>query len=177
MTTSNNFNASVGFSQGASYVPQEYQVLYLELGGNLMTEVQSITVMRTDGGADVATLCRDYAGRVKGAAKADVTFKGVVPFNPTDVTGPAFANGGMTIGAGTAGSGGAAPAGTQLDAAMLTSINQYGNAPVKFTILVGNPEAQQLVFLGFIHELTVDSSVGKPTDFTCRASGQFTLFG
>ena len=154
----------------SSFTPQEYQVLYLEVGGNLMTEVQSITVMRTDGGADVETLARDYAGRVKGAAKADITFKGVIPYSPTDTGGLGFSSGGMIAGA-APGAGA-----TQLDQTMLTSINQYGNQPVQFTIMVGSPAVQQLVFKGFVHEMTVDAAVGKPADFTCRASGQFSVF-
>jgi hypothetical protein len=155
-----------------SFTPQEYQVLYLQIGGNLMTEVQSITVMRTDGGADVETLARDYAGRVKGAAKANITFKGVIPYNPQDTGGIGFASGGMTAGA--------SPGGTQsppLDLTILSSINGNNSQPVQFTIMIGSPAVQQLIFKGYISEMTVDSAVGKPADFTCKASGQFSVFG
>lgn len=149
-----------------SYVPQEYQVLYLTVNDSLMTEVQSVNVVRTDGGADVETLVRDYAGRVKGAAKADITVRGVIPYQPTDTGGQAFSAGGMTVGGGQ-----------QLDATMLTGSNQNSNLPVKFIIQVGSPAAQQLIFKGFIHNLTIDSAVGKQADFTFQASGQFSLFG
>ena len=149
-----------------SYVPQEYQVLYLSVDGNLQTEVQSINVVRTDGGADVETLVRDYAGRVKGAAKADITVRGVIPYEPTDTGGAAFSSGGMVKGGGQ-----------QLDATMLTGSNQNSNLPVSFLIQVGSPAAQQLIFKGFIHSLTVDAAVGKQADFTFQASGQFSLFG
>jgi hypothetical protein len=168
-----------GFTNGPAFSPQEYQTLFLEIGGTLMTEVQSISVVRTDGGADVMTLARDYAGRVKGAAKADVTFKGVVPYNPQgDVTGAGFQNGGMMAGAASGGSvlSGFQNGLTPLDQTMLTSINTYGAQPVQFAILVGSPAVQQLVFKGYIHEITVDASIGKPTDFTCKASGQFSIF-
>lgn len=149
----------------ASYVPQEFQVLYLQVNGNLMSEVQSINVVRTDGGADVETLVRDYAGRVKGAAKADITVRGVIPYAPTDTGGQAFSSGGMVVGGGQ-----------QLDQTMLTGLNANANAPVQFIVQVGSPAAQQLMFKGFIHSLTVDVSVGKQADFTFQASGQFSVF-
>ncbi len=148
-----------------SYVPQEYQVLYLTVDDLLMTEVQSINVVRTDGGADVETLVRDYAGRVKGAAKADITVRGVIPYAPTDTGGQAFSSGGMVVGGGQ-----------QLDQTMLTGLNANSNAPVQFIVQVGSPAAQQLMFKGFIHSLTVDVSVGKQADFTFQASGQFSTF-
>lgn len=152
----------------ASYVPQEYQVLYLTVNDALMTEVQSINVVRTDGGADVETLVRDYAGRVKGAAKADITVRGVIPYQPNDTGGQGFSAGGMTVGGGQ-----------QLDQTMLTGGGTNTNAflPVKFIIQIGSPLAQQLIFKGFIHNFTVDSAVGKQADFTFQASGQFATFG
>lgn len=158
----------------SAFSPQEYQVMYLSIGQNLLTEVQSINVVRTDGGADVQTLVRDYGGRVKGAAKADITFKGVIPYIPTDTGGgggEGFSSAGMLAGAAP----GAGPA--QLDATILTSINQYSNQPVQFAVQIGNPAAQTLSFKGFIHQMTVDVSVGKQADFTCMASGEFAIFG
>lgn len=150
-----------------AYVPQEYQILYLSVDGNLLTEIQSINVVRTDGGADVETLVRDYAGRVKGAAKADITVRGVIPYMPTDTGGQAFSSGGMVTGAGI-----------QLDQTILTGINQNANKPVSFLVQIGaNPAAQQMLFQGFIHNLTIDVSVGKQADFTFQASGQFSVFG
>lgn len=154
----------------ASYVPQEYQVLYLSMGGVLQTEVQSVNLVRTDGGADVETLVRDYAGRVKGAAKADITVRGVIPYEPNDTGGAAFSSGGMMVGASQNG-----PAG-QIDQTMLTGLNSYGNQPVTFLLQVGSPSAQQIMFKGFIHSMTVDSAVGKQADFTFQASGQFSIF-
>jgi hypothetical protein len=154
----------------SSFIGQEFQVLYLSLGQNLMTEVQSINVMRTDGGADVETLARDWAGRVKGAAKAVISAKGVIPYAPPDTGGVGFASGGMVAGA-APGAGA-----TQMDLTMLTSLNGYSNQPVQFTIAIGNPAVQQLVFKGFISEFTVDSAVGKQADFSFKASGQFSTF-
>lgn len=149
-----------------AYVPQEYQIMYLSVDGNLLTEVQSINVVRTDGGADVETLVRDYAGRVKGAAKADITVRGVIPYEPTDTGGAGFSSGGMVTGGGQ-----------QFDSVMLTGANGNSNKPVSFLVQLGFPAAQQLLFQGFIHSLTVDTAVGKQADFTFQASGQFSLFG
>jgi hypothetical protein len=149
-----------------SFVPQEYQVMYLTINDRQQSQVQSITVMRTDGGADVATLARDYSGRVKGAAKADITVKGVIPYKPTDETGAAFSSTGIVEGGGN-----------QLDQTMLTSQNTNSNQPVKFIVQVGSPAAQQLIFKGFIHTMTVDSAVGKQSDFSFQASGSFSIFG
>lgn len=151
-----------------AYVPQEYQIMYLSIDGNLMTEVQSINVVRTDGGADVETLVRDYAGRVKGAAKADITVKGVIPYKPGDTAGAGFSSGGMVTGPGI-----------QLDQTMLTGANDpsQANKPVSFLVQIGFPQAQQMLFQGYIHSFTVDVSVGKQADFTFQASGQFSVFG
>lgn len=148
------------------YVGQEFTCSYLSINDNLMTEVQSIRVTRTDGGSDVETLVRDYAGRVKGAAKATINISGVVPYLPPDTGGAAFASGGMVAGGGV-----------QLDATMLTSLNQNGNQPIKFVVAVGQPAAQQLVFKGYISEVVVDTAVGKQTNFSLTASGTFALFG
>ncbi len=153
-----------------AFTPQEYQCLYLSIGANLQTEVQSINVVRTDGGADVETLARDYAGRVKGAAKAMISVKGVIPYEPTDTGGEGFSSGGMLVGA-APGTGAA-----QLDQTILTGLNGYSNQPVSFIVQIGNPAAQQLVFKGFISELTVDTAVGKQADFSFKASGAFALF-
>ena len=168
--------ADQGFTSGPAFSPQEYQTLFLEIGGTLMTEVQKITIVRTDGGADVMTLARDYAGRVKGAAKADITFNGVVPYKPSDVGGYGFDNQGMMAGPPSGGPANAyQPGQTPLDQTMLTSLNSYNNQPVQFAILIGpDTSAGYLVFKGFIHEITVDAAVGKPTDFSCKASGQFS---
>lgn len=147
-------------------IPQEYQILYLQVDGNYLTEVQSITVNRTDGGSDVETLVRDYAGRVKGSAKADITVRGVIPYDPTDQDGEGFSSGGMITGNQV-----------QLDQTMLSALNQNSNKPVQFVVDIGYPHVQQLFFKGFIHGFTVDVAVGKQSNFTFTASGQFSVFG
>ena len=147
------------------FVPQEYTPLYVSIDDQPLTEVQSITINRMDGGATVETLMREWAGRVKGAAKAEVTLKGVIPYAPTDTGGVGFSAGGMTVGGGV-----------QLDAAMLTSLNQNGNVPVKFAIAIGSPPVQQLIFKGYITSINVDAAIGKQSDFTVSAEGQFQLF-
>ncbi len=147
------------------FTPQEYQVGYLTIDDNLMTEVESIKVNRTDGGADVATLVRDYGGRLKGAAMAHITLSGVVPYMPTDTGGSAFDSGGMVTGNGI-----------QLDNTMLTGLNGNSNQPIKFIVSIGQPAAQKLVFKGFISDIEVDIAVGKPVTFTAVASGSFSSF-
>ena len=74
---------------------QEYQVGYLSFDDNLNTEVVSFDIDLTDGGEDVKTLMRGYAGRVKGAAMCSLNFTGVVPYAPTDTGGVGLASGGM----------------------------------------------------------------------------------
>lgn len=148
----------------SAFTPQEYHVLFLTIDDNLLTEVQSINMTRTDGGADVETLVRNYGGRVKGSAKADITVRGVIPYMPTDQTGSGFASQGMVTGGGV-----------QLDQTMLSGLNQNSNKPVKFIIMIGNPAAQQLIFKGFIHTMTIDVATGKQADFTFSASGEFTV--
>ena len=155
----------MGIPVTSPFTPQEFQILYLSIDDNLLTEVQSINVVRTDGGADVETLVREYGGRVKGSAKADITVKGVIPYKPTDTGGVGFSSGGMVTGNGV-----------QLDQTILSSLNQNGNKPVKFIIAIGQPAAQQLTFKGFIHSMTVDVATGKQADFTFAASGQFETF-
>jgi hypothetical protein len=147
------------------FTPQEYQILFLSIDDNLMTEVQSISIMRTDGGADVETLVREYGGRVKGSAKAELTVKGVVPYQPTDVGGVGFSSGGMVTGNGV-----------QLDQIILSNLNQNASQPVKFTIALGNPAVQKLFFKGFAYNINLDVSTGKQVDFSFQASGQFTTF-
>lgn len=147
------------------YVQQEFQVLYMKIDHNLMTEVQSISISRTDGGADVETLVRDIAGRVKGAAKSTINFSGVVPYLPPDTGGNGFDSGGMVTGKGV-----------QLDATILSNLNQNGNLPVQFIIMLGNPAAQKLFFKGFINTINTDVAVGKQVNFSCVATGSFSTF-
>src|ERR1700692_4426014 len=89
-----------GIQPTSQYVGQEFQTSYLSINDNLMTEAQTIRVTRTDGGASVETLVRDWAGRVKGAAKATISISGVVPYLPPDTGGSAFSSGGMVVGGG-----------------------------------------------------------------------------
>jgi hypothetical protein len=147
------------------FTPQEYQILYLSIDDNDLTEIQSINVMRTDGGQDVETLVREYGGRVKGSAKAEISVKGVIPYKPTDTGGMGFASGGMVTGNGV-----------QLENTILSNLNQNSNAPVKFIVKIGQPAAQQLIFKGFIYSMTIDVSTGKQADFDFKASGQFQTF-
>jgi hypothetical protein len=147
------------------FVPQEFQVLYLKIDDNVMTEIQSINVSRTDGGADVETLVRNYGGRVKGSAMAKISVRGVIPYQPTDTGGSGFSSGGMVTGSGV-----------QLDQTILTGLNGNGNLPVKFTIMIGQPAAQKLIFKGFISDITVDVATGKQADFNFNASGEFSIF-
>jgi hypothetical protein len=148
------------------FVPQEYQVLYVALNDNWLTEVQSLTVNRSDGGAEAVTLNRGWAGRVKGAEKTMVTLKGIIPYAPTDQAGEGFNSAGMLVGNG----------GSQMDATMLTALNQNGNQPIKFTVAIGSPAVQQLIFKGFVMSVDVDVAVGKQADWTINAEGQFSLF-
>lgn len=149
----------------SAFTPQEYQILYLQIDGNLQTEVQSVNVSRTDGGADVETLVRNYAGRVKGSAKAMISIKGVIPYNPTDQTGAGFSSTGLT-----------ANPGVQLDQTMLTGLNSNSNKPIQFIVSIGSPSVQNLTFKGFINTFDVDVSVGKQSDFTITATGEFGTF-
>jgi hypothetical protein len=154
----------------SSFISQEWQVMYLSLGQNLMTEVEAFDLDRTDGGKDIKTLCRDYAGRSKGAAMAEFSAKGFIPYAPPDTGGVGFASGGLVVGA-APGAGS-----TQLDATMLTSQNGYSNQPVSFAIGLGNPAVQQLVFKGFIKSIKISSAVGNGAEFSFTASGSFSIF-
>lgn len=152
----------------SQYTPQEYQQLYVKIDNRLQTEVQSITITRTDGGADVTTMVKDYAGRVKGAAMASGTMKGVIPYEMTDASGGGavgFSSAGITTGEGI-----------QMDQTILSNQNQNGNQPVTFIILIGQPAAQKLVFSGYIHDITIDSTVGKQADWSATFSGSYSLF-
>jgi hypothetical protein len=146
------------------YVGQKYQPSFIAVDNNFLTEVQSITLNRVDGGETVKTIMRGWAGIVTGAAMTTGTMKGAVPYQPTDVTGPGFANQGMITGKGY-----------QLDATMLTQMNQNGNTPLTFLIAIGQPAAQQLVFKGFIRSVDMDYTVGGQINFSCNFEGNFTL--
>ena len=145
-------------------VPQEYTPLYVQINGTFLSEAQSVTINRMDGGASVETFGREWAGRVKGAPKAEVSIKGVIPYFPTDQSGEGFAAQGMTA------------AGTQLDQTMLTSLNGNGNAPVSFIISIGWPAAQQLIFQGYVISINVDAAIGKQSDFSIQCEGKFSVF-
>lgn len=152
----------------AQYTPQEYDKLYCKLDNRLQTEAQSIQLTRTDGGADVTTIVKDYAGRQKGAAMATFTIKAVIPYIMSDASG-----GG---GAGFSSAGIVTGGGLQLDQTMLTGQNQNSNLPVAFQINIGQPAAQKLVCVGFIHQIVIDYADGKQADVTFTGSGSFSVF-
>src|ERR1019366_9427092 len=147
------------------FIPQEYTPLYVQVGGKYLTEVQSLTLNRMDGGAPVETRMRGWAGRVMGAPKSEATLKGVIPYFPTDDSGQGFDTGGMT-----------SNTGLQLDETMLTAYNLTQGQPIQFIFQVGSPAAQQAIFLGYITSINVDAAIGKQSDFTVTAEGQFAIF-
>ena len=147
------------------YVQQAYQVAYLTIGGNLMTEVDSVDISTTDGGEDIKTLVRGLAGRVGGAAMTTLNFSGSVPYLPTDTGGQGFDSGGLVQ------TGPNGP--TQLDQTMLTNLNTNSATPVSMLLTLGNPGAQFYRFSGQINSGKVSSSVGKRTQFSFSATGTF----
>ncbi len=155
-------------SQTPPYVQQAYQVMYLTIGGNLQTEVDSIDVTTTDGGEDIKTLVRGLAGRVGGAAMTTINFSGSVPYLPTDTGGAGFDSGGMTqVGPNGAG---------QLDQTMLTNLNTNSATPVNMLLTIGNPAAQQYQFSGQINSGKFSSTVGKRMQYSFSATGQFSIW-
>ena len=145
---------------------QEYQVSYLSFDDNCPnTEVESFEVDVVDGGDDIKTLMRGYAGRVKGAAMASLNFSGALPYAPTDTGGVGMDSGGMVTGKGV-----------PLDQTMLTNYNTNNDLPVKFIMALGFPHVQQLVFKGNITNLKYSSAVGRPTTFTGTATGTFNVW-
>lgn len=147
------------------YVQQRYQVQYLQVDGNLMTEVDTIDITTTDGGEDIKTLVRGLAGRTGGAAMTTLSFSGSVPYLPTDTGGAGFDSGGMVSGKGV-----------QLDQTMLTNLNQNGGQPVQFIVFIGNPAAQKGYFDGQINSVRTNVSVGKRITFTMNATGTFFTY-
>src|ERR1017187_370972 len=147
------------------FLPQEYQPIYILIGGKYLTEVQSVTLNRSDGGARVETLNRGWAGRVLGAPMSEFTVKGVVPYAPTDQGGQGFDTDSMTTNSGL-----------QLDETMLTSFNLTVGSPITICFQIGSPSVQQAQFLGYITSINIDGAIGKQIDFTCSGEGQFTIF-
>jgi hypothetical protein len=144
---------------------QEYSISYFSFDDNLNTELESFDVDLTDGGEDVKTLMRGYAGRVPGAAMCSGNFAGVLPYAPTDTGGVGTQSGGMVTGNGVT-----------LPETMLTAFNANNNLPVKFIMQLGSPAVQQLVFKGNITSLKFGSAVGKATTFSGTLSGCFNIF-
>jgi len=154
-------------SNPAAYVGQTYTPLYVSLNGTPNTEVQKISVKRSDGGAPAETIMRGWAGRFSGAPKATCTLSGLVPNTPQagdSTTGSGFNNSGMTAG------------GISLDQTMLTFLNATNNTPVSFLIQIGGNKAQQLAFKGYVIDIDVDYSLGGQTTFNCQVEGNFSTF-
>lgn len=149
---------------------QEYQVGYLSFDDNPNTEVESFDIDVTDGGEDVKTLMRGYAGRVKGAAMATLNFTGAIPYVPTDTGGTGMGSGGMVTG------GNSANGSVPLDQTMLTNYNQNNDLPVKFTVNLGSPSVQQLVFKGNITTMKYAAAVGNVFKFSGTATGTFNVW-
>ncbi len=152
----------------SQYVPSDYQKLYCKINNRLQTELQSLTITRTDGGVDVTTTVKDYAGRQKGPAKATGTMKGVVPYILTDSSGGGgvgFSSAGIVTGNGL-----------QLDQTLLTGQNQNANLPITILVLIGQPAAQKLAVQGYITEITVDYADGKILEYTAQFSGSYSTF-
>jgi hypothetical protein len=149
---------------------QEYQVGYLSFDDNPNTEVESFDIEVTDGGEDVKTLMRGYAGRVKGAAMASLNFTGSIPYAPSDTPGVGLSTTGMITGGN--GQNGAVP----LDQTMLTNYNQNNDLPVKFTVNLGSPAVQQLVFKGNITNMRYAVAVGNVFKFSGTATGTFNIW-
>jgi hypothetical protein len=150
------------------YVQQRYQVMYLTIGGNLQTEVDSADIATTDGGEDIKTLVRGLAGRVGGAAMTTLNFTGSVPYLPTDTGGAGLQSGGMLQ---------VGPNGpVQLDQTMLTNLNANSGAPVNILLSLGNPGAQTYSFSGQINSAKYSTSVGRRTQFSFSATGTFAIW-
>ena len=156
--------------QTSLYVPSAYQKLFCQLGNNLQTEVQSISLTRVDGGARATTMVKGYAGRTMGAPVSTGTLRGIVPYVLTDSSGGGgvgFGSAGITIGG----------AFLQIDQSMLTNYNQNLSLPVSILIQIGQPAAQQIVVVGYFTDMMIDSADGKNLDFTANFEGTFNVFG
>lgn len=145
------------------FLPQEFQVMFMKIGQQQQSFIQSIDISRTDGGADVETLALGYAGRVQGAAKTTINCSGIVPYAITN--GGGFSTPGMQL-----------ANGLQIDQTMLTAYNGQGNIPVSFIISIGQPAAQKLTFSGYISEIKTSVSVGKQINYSFMATGSFSTF-
>lgn len=146
---------------------QEYTLSYLTFGSaNVNSEVESFDIDLTDGGEDVKTIARGYAGRVPGAAMCSLNFSGVMPYQPTDSSGVGTLNQGM-LADGT----------TPLDQTMLNAhTNNYNMAPLQFIMSLGAPAVQQLIFKGNITSMKYAAGIGKATTFSGTATGTFAVF-
>lgn len=145
-----------------NFTPQEFQVMFMKIGQEQQSFIQSIDITRMDGGADVETLALGYAGRVQGAAKTTINCSGIVPYG-------APGNGGFSV-------PGMTNQGTQLDATMLTPLNGQSNIPVNFIISIGQPAAQKLVFSGYISDIKTSVQVGRQINYSFTATGSFNVF-
>ena len=149
--------------QTPPFVAQEFQVLFMKIGNQQQSFIQSIDITRTDGGADIKTLALGWAGRVQGAAMASISCSGVVPYSPDN--GGGFSTPGMNL-----------ANGNQLDQTMLTGWNTNSNLPVQFIVSIGQPAAQKCSFTGYISEIKTSVSVGNQISYSFVASGSFSVF-
>lgn len=150
------------------YTPSVYQKLFVKLDNRLQTEVQSVSMHRTDGGATVTTTVKGWAGVAVGAPMCTGVIKGVIPYVLTDASGGGgvgFSSAGIVTGKGI-----------QLDQTMLSNSNTNLDLPISIIISIGQPAAQQIAILGFIRTLDIDYADGKIADFTANYEGQFSTF-
>jgi hypothetical protein len=152
---------------------QDYQLMYLTFGDSNTpsTEIESFDIDLTDGGEDVKTLVKGYAGRCGGAAMCTLNFSGAVPYMPKDSAGVGTENAGMTVSQ-SAGN----LSGVTLEHTMLSPLNTTGNTPITFVAQIGKTKAQQLLFKGQIGTLKFSTGVGKAATFSGTATGTFSVF-
>jgi hypothetical protein len=144
-----------------------YKLGYIAFDGNVNDQMESFDISVVDGGEDVKTLMRGYAGRIAGAAMATLSFNGAIPAATPDVGGAGFNSLGMVTGQGV-----------PLDQTMLTNYNANNYKQVQFIAYIGPQTgfSQQLVFLGNITEMKYSAGVGKTMAFSGTASGSFSVW-
>jgi hypothetical protein len=144
-----------------------YKLGYVAFDGNVNDQIESFDIDVVDGGEDVKTLMRGWAGRLQGAAMATLNFSGVIPAATNDVGGAGFASLGMVTGKGV-----------PLDQTMLTNFNGNNNNLVSFIAYIGPQTSftQQLTFLGNITNMKYSAGVGKTMQFSGSASGTFSIW-
>jgi hypothetical protein len=144
-----------------------YKQGYIAFDGNVNDQVESFDIDVTDGGEDVKTLMRGYAGRIAGAAMTTMNFSGAIPAATPDVGGAGFNSLGMVTGKGV-----------PLDQTLLTNYNANNYSQVQMIMFLGPQTSytQQLVFLGNITTMKYTAGVGKPITFSGTATGSFSVW-